>query len=430
MLALSGLLLVAFLTTVDAQAFSVARTTTMTGLGPTQVTYDKVLANVDGVFDEATSTFTSPVSGTYYFSFSAGLEPGKGSRLSMTRQAQEGVEVRNEDRNTDGQSVSSRGLFHYVQQGIAFTIVAALDEDHTVQGDPFTYQTNWNGFRYEDLADTFLAFSVAMSENQTTSANPLIYDTEVLNVGIDGPVFNMSSGIFTCQWPGVYFFHLSAGARPQREIRVNVTRNFPDEQIGSLIRTSRSHVGVDTLSRTLLVSLQTGDEVHVVNDLGSELYSTTGYHTSFTGFLYSLASQPDGIAFMAYRTESWESPVSESPILFDEVTVLKTSGFNVSTSIYTTGLPGSFFFSLSAGAAAFKPVSLVLRHNGAVAMQLESRSTVHNGIDTLSRDIVLDLANGDMLWVEADGGTALFSDIGMQTSWLGFRLRDPGTPDS
>ena len=85
---------------------------------------------------------------------------------------------------------------------------------------------------------------------------------------------------------------------------------------------------------------------------------------------------------------------------------------------------------MSAGAAPFKAVSMVLRHNGELVMQLESRSIAHNGIDTLSRDLILDLVNGDMMWVEADGGTALFSDIGMQTSWLGIRIRNPDTPET
>ncbi len=93
--------------------------------------------------------------------------------------------------------MSSRGLFANAQQGENFTVVALIDENHALLGG----QTTWNGFRYENLslAETYVAFSVAMSQNYTSSANPLIYDTEVLNVGIDGPGYDMTTGIFTCQ---------------------------------------------------------------------------------------------------------------------------------------------------------------------------------------------------------------------------------------
>jgi hypothetical protein len=71
---------------------------------------------------------------------------------------------------------------------------------------------------------------------------------------------------------------------------------------------------------------------------------------------------------------------------------------------------------------------MTLMHNENMVMHLESMSTIHNGVDTFSRYVILEVETGDMLWVAAEGGTALFSDVGMQTSWLGFRIRNPDPP--
>lgn len=93
------------------------------------------------------------------------------------------------------------------------------------------------------------------------------------------------------------------------------------------------------------------------------------------------------------------------------------------SGFFTCSSAGIYFFSFSAGAKAQRFVHMVLKHNGVPVGSIHHISQALDGVHTFSRDVLLQLANGDVVHVEAMGGTALHSQSPtLETSFMGMRM--------
>ena len=90
---------------------------------------------------------------------------------------------------------------------------------------------------------------------------------------------------------------------------VKTTDTDDPQHLLSLLRTSTNSNGVDTLSRTVFLPLNEGDEIHIEN-VGSLVYSSeTERETAFSGFQYKPAA----------ANVSLSSPLSSS--LYNSITI-------------------------------------------------------------------------------------------------------------
>ena len=81
-----------------------------------------------------------------------------------------------------------------------------------------------------------------------------------------------------------------------------------------------------------------------------------------------------------------------------------------------------YFIHLNAGARSGQRINLSLR--GGINADIFRNSTAHNGIDTISRDIIQTVNAGASLTVINEHTGQLFSDAGRQTSFTAFDLQD------
>jgi hypothetical protein len=125
-----------------------------------------------------------------------------------------------------------------------------------------------------------VAFSVARDTDTSGSANPLPFNIDIQN---DKQYFNKATNKFMAPSSGTYYFSFSVGVMAGRGVDLILYKN--NQAFVNIYRTSTSHNGVDTMSRSILMSLTRGDFVYLVNN-NKPIRSSSSLETSFSGFKY------------------------------------------------------------------------------------------------------------------------------------------------
>ena len=123
------------------------------------------------------------------------------------------------------------------------------------------------------------AWSVARTTSYTSHMNPVTFDRVLVNLGND---WNPSTNTVTIPRTGYYFLHMGGAAGPTATayLYLNVNNRM---QFG-LMHWSYNQNGVDTMSRSGILHLSSGDQVKITCDY-SGFYSDAGLQTIFIGFL-------------------------------------------------------------------------------------------------------------------------------------------------
>ena len=140
----------------------------------------------------------------------------------------------------------------------------------------------WNCYLLRLLNFIFItqvAWSVARTTSSSGSMYPVRYDRVLVNLGNS---WNPSSNTVTIPRTGYYLLHIGHGGGLYRRfsylsLHVNNVREF------SLRHLSTNHNGVDTMSRSGILHLSSGDQVNTRCDHG--LYSDRGLQSIFIGLL-------------------------------------------------------------------------------------------------------------------------------------------------
>ena len=124
-----------------------------------------------------------------------------------------------------------------------------------------------------------VAWSVARTTSSSSRMDPVTYNRVLVNLG---NAWNPSTNTVTIPRTGYYFLHLGGGVRPGLSIYiypyVNNSMQF------SLMHWSSNQNGVDTMSRSGILHLSSGNQVKI--SCGSNgFYSDGGLQTIFIGFL-------------------------------------------------------------------------------------------------------------------------------------------------
>ena len=131
------------------------------------------------------------------------------------------------------------------------------------------------------MVNDLVAFSVARHDTLSGSANPVSFSEVLVNEGLSYDPFTHTLIAYTA---GIYYFSFSVGVNPSAHVDFALYKN--DELFCNIIRTSNRHNGGDTIGRAIMMELDVGNTVHIVNAAGRVARSSVLKETSFSGFKY------------------------------------------------------------------------------------------------------------------------------------------------
>ena len=283
--------------------------------------------------------------------------------------------------------------------------------------DKMGLQTSFSVFRLTGLMKTEIFFSV--SRLSTWDKRSEILEFPLFEVNTGG-AYNQSNHYFRVPKTGIYFFSLIMCPMPRLTVDSEIRKNI--SVLGTLERYSNSHTSTDRISRSGLYHLTKNDLVFVGVTKTSRSCSGWGRDTSFSGFLYEPVHNIQRAWSVSINT-SWYGKLFLSPVPFNEVLVnVPSYTWDKVRHHYRVVSAGIYYVTLTAGAQPGLPVYLSIMVNGERRASLSRRSTSHNGVDMLSRSIIMHLKAGQLVTIGAEGATAFYSTRERQTSFSGFLL--------
>ncbi len=296
------------------------------------------------------------------------------------------------------------------------------------EGDFRSPFLTWLGFRLSRQMHPLVAFSAALNPTYFREEGVIQFPYVLQNAGF---AYQRNSSIFVAPVDGLYLFTVSvavdAGFKARVRLRVNGLEKV------ELLQTSTNHNGVNTISRVALFELSQGDRVDVVQaEPGGVLYSDRGLQTTFSGFLYSPVPGFQ-VAWSAHRSYSWltnEPNQALDPVGFDTVLVDRHAGFNPTTGTFTCAIPGTYYVHVNLSAFPKRKLyaSLVVNSRNSGTNVVESMALLRfsireNGMDTISAATLVELHEGDSLYVRTSEGDALYGDSHLQSSFTGLLVK-------
>ena len=143
-------------------------------------------------------------------------------------------------------------------------------------------QTGLTIFSLSDaMISPVIAFCVARNQTLSGSANPMPFNVDVYNEEL---YYNQTSHAFQAKSSGIYYFSFSVGVQQRKTAEIILYKT--GKPFASLVRQSTSHNGNSTLSRSIMMTLESGDTVHIVKNRNEAALSSRLLETSFSGFKY------------------------------------------------------------------------------------------------------------------------------------------------
>ena len=131
-----------------------------------------------------------------------------------------------------------------------------------------------------------VAFSVFREDTLCGWADPVSFRQVLYQSG--NSYFDMDRQRFEAPSSGIYYFTYSLGLVNAGRANLALYKN--DETIVTALRTATSIGGDDTMGRSVLIHLDKGDTVRLVNDVAKTARSSSLKETSFSGFKYEPAT--------------------------------------------------------------------------------------------------------------------------------------------
>ena len=131
------------------------------------------------------------------------------------------------------------------------------------------------------MLDDTAAFCVASNHTISGYRKPVPFNTYLYNAGRH---YNPLKYTYTAPSDGIYYFSLSVGLNAHSEAEFVLYKN--NKAYVNIIRNSTKHNGTDTIGRSVMMRLNQGDMVFMVNEAGLTARSSPMMETSFSGFKY------------------------------------------------------------------------------------------------------------------------------------------------
>ena len=255
-------------------AFSVGLTTSLSTAG--QMTYDIVIVDTDNAW--SLNRYVVPYTGTWIVTFMMGAPTSGDARVDLYAPSLLTSLYFSSTNNGGPDTLSKTIILTMLQGNTIYTSLA----DTPVYSD-IRYQTSLMGFFYNSNFQS-ISWCVATELQIAGPADPVTFDVVFIN---EGNGWNSVTNQYTVPLAGVYCIQLAAGIVAADGTKMELLIN--GELAIDVYRTSISHNGIDTRSRSFIIPLQTNDVLKVRLPNGYSLFSNANRITMFSGFrVYSL----------------------------------------------------------------------------------------------------------------------------------------------
>ena len=265
-----------------------------------------------------------------------------------------------------------------------------------------------------------MAFFAVKTANIMAGYDQELVDFDEIIVNLyDG--FNEDSNSFICPIAGDYFFSLSAGAMAENPVGFILRKN--SKTIVSLVRKSTDHNNVDTLSRSVIISLVQGDVIDLILDRYTSAYSDQKFQTSLTGFMLPfIHGQYTNTGLFVGKVHNTTS----SPYMKLDKRLAGGSAWGSSTELFKVPYQGIYMCSMSAAfESADEYARVKLMHNTSDVASIYRISNKYIGFDTLSRDIIVEASSSEDTLSFTSEYQAALGTPELQTSLSSYMISSP-----
>ncbi|XP_077997915.1 uncharacterized protein LOC144451031 [Glandiceps talaboti] len=429
-------------------AFSVAKTTSMEPVSSNQViVYDKVYSNDGNGYNTSTGKFTCPVSGMYYFMFS-GMRVQNAHELlaCLIKNTEQLPCIWVDDEGTREHGAASTSVIIDLQQGDEIWV--RLDSHNALYSDAEEYNT-FTGylFNHTNTASTMKAFAfkfvqycivvcvvqlsltVAQQRDEDAQTDvsqrcgngipgiPGVPGTNGLQGpvgirgenGIPGPVGPKgaigSPGLDGT--PGEKGDTGELGSRGQPGQKGTTGKPGPKGAKGEI-----GQKGIDG------VEGQNGTK----GDTGIKGNKGSMGGQGVPGPIGQVQQQPR-VAFSVVKTSSMGPVSSSTVIVYEKVYSNDGNGYSTSTGKFTCPVSGMYYFSISGMQQSNSYIFYACLIKNATRLPC---IYAHNSGDRLygaaSNSVIIDVDQGDEIWVRLHSGTAVYGGGNEETTFSGYLL--------
>ena len=274
-------------------AFRVVRTTKLYGLSSgSALPFDDVIVNEGQGWDRTVNKFYAPVTGNYFVSFGLATEGGKTACLLLTANNQHVLCLCIHELNIRNNIEMSRNaIMIFLNKGESLYSKVPNNVDSNYYSDS-NCQVFLQAFLYNPQLSSLspVAWSVARSLTNVISGpiDPFVYNNVNVNVG---SVWNAAYNNVTITVPGTYYLdigsYLCGCISPYAGNCSELVQLLLNGQPIIELKMDTSLIEVDgiTRSRSVLVRLAFGDELHVRMPTANSYYINTFTVNVFTGFV-------------------------------------------------------------------------------------------------------------------------------------------------
>ena len=267
-----------FLFSVGDEAIIFASRSSSTSSAANPVPFNLVSVNYRQRWDNVTHSYTmNATHGLLWVGLIAASKSGIPIEYILTKDGAEmaGIKVVSTSHNEKLNTGREFALKMHSSETLSVKSNYALSSDDVLQ-------TGLTVFSLSDaMISPVMAFCVARNETLSGSANPIPFNVDVYNEELH---YNQTSHAFQAKSSGIYYFSFSVGVQKGKMAEIILYKT--GKPFASLVHQSTSHNGNSTLSRSIMMTLVSGDSVHIVNNRSDVAVSSKLIETSFSGFKY------------------------------------------------------------------------------------------------------------------------------------------------